>query len=273
MDKVMSYINYPIEKFVDKVSGVQGIDWIMNKSVTGLFSLVNDFSHKSVRPEAIYDEYRDNGHDHIYEPSNIFTLDLEHVDKVVGFLAAKYKTLAIGQGAGCGYAGAPGIPVDIVALTALNLRSLGEYATYYGFDIRSQEERLFALKILQLSSSPTDGSKQVAMAQLVRLSKELARNRTWKQLETSSFVAVIQAICKSLGIRLTKAKMADLIPYISTLIGAGFNVYYTNKVCDSAFYLYRERFLAKKYGPEIITSIDSNATINVSDWDDIDLND
>ena len=35
-------------------------------------------------------------------------------------------------------------------------------------------------------------------------------------------------------------------------IGGGFNAYYTAKVCDAAYFLYRERFLARKYGPEII---------------------
>jgi hypothetical protein len=35
-------------------------------------------------------------------------------------------------------------------------------------------------------------------------------------------------------------------------VGGGFNAYYTSNVCDNAFYLYRERFLAEKYGENII---------------------
>ena len=35
-------------------------------------------------------------------------------------------------------------------------------------------------------------------------------------------------------------------------IGGGFNAYFTAKVCDAARYLYRERFLAEKYGPGVI---------------------
>ncbi|MNY80779.1 hypothetical protein D3C86_2219990 [compost metagenome] len=35
-------------------------------------------------------------------------------------------------------------------------------------------------------------------------------------------------------------------------VGGGFNTYFTMKVCDAAFYLYRERFLANKYGGAII---------------------
>ena len=32
-----------------------------------------------------------------------------------------------------------GIPPDVVALITLNLRAVGEYATYYGFDVSSRK--------------------------------------------------------------------------------------------------------------------------------------
>jgi hypothetical protein len=36
-------------------------------------------------------------------------------------------------------------------------------------------------------------------------------------------------------------------------VGGGFNAYYTSKVCDAAFFLYRERWLIEKYGAEVIS--------------------
>ena len=36
------------------------------------------------------------------------------------------------------------------------------------------------------------------------------------------------------------------------VVGAGFNAYYTAGVCEAAYYLYRERFLARKYGDNVI---------------------
>ena len=156
------------------------------------------------------------------------------------------------EGAGTGMVGLPGIAPDIVALITLNLRAIGEYATYYGFDISTQEERLFALNILGLASSPTDASKGLAMAQLVRIAQDVAMKRTWKQLEQHAFVQLIQQIAKALGIRLTKAKLAQVVPGVGAAVGGGFNAYFTAKVCDAAYYLYRERFLAAKYGPDVI---------------------
>jgi hypothetical protein len=250
--KTMEIVNWPLEKAGDLITEVPGVDWVIEKAIGGLVGLLNDLAHWTVRPDAIYEEYRVAGFEHIKTPSDIFSLDLEDADRVNGWLAAKYKTLAGVEGAAAGYVGLPGIPPDIVALITLNQRAIGEYATYYGFDISSQQERLFALNILGLASSPNDAAKQVAMAQLVRIAQDVAKKKVWKELERHSFVRIIQIIARSLGIRLTKAKLAQIVPVTGALVGGGFNAYYTSNVCDAAFYLYRERFLAEKYGENII---------------------
>lgn len=161
-------------------------------------------------------------------------MDLEEIDRVIGWLGAKYKTIAT-EGAGSGYAGLPGIPADIIALIALNQRAIAEYATYCGFDISIQQERLFALNVLALASSPKDVAKQVAMAQLVRIAQDVAMRKAWKKLNEHSFVQVIRIIARSPGIRITKAKLAQIVPVAGAFVGAGFNAYYTTRVCDAAF--------------------------------------
>jgi uncharacterized protein (DUF697 family) len=206
----------------------------------------------SVRPEAIYSEFREAGHAGINKSSDLFDLDLEIIGRTVGWLDAKYKGIALAEGAGTGSVGLPGIPADLVALLTLTLRAIGEYATYYGFDVSSQQERLFALNVLGLASSPTDSSKALALAQLVRIAQDVAKKRTWQQLEQHAFVQLIQQLAKALGVRLTKAKLAQVIPVAGAAVGGGFNAYFTYKVCDAAYYLYRERFLAQKYGPDVI---------------------
>ena len=63
---------------------------------------------------------------------------------------------------------------------------------------------------------------------------------------------IIQRIAKARSIRLTKAKLAQVLPAAGAAIGGGFNAYYTSEVCDAACFLYRERFLARKYGEDVI---------------------
>ena len=250
-DHAMKAINWPFDKAGDAVFATPGVGDVLRKSIEGLTSVLNDAAHWSVRPDAIYGKYRDAGH-HVHESKDILDLQLDDVDPVIGWLAAKYKGAALAEGAALGAAGLFGIPANIVALLTLNLRAIGEYATFCGFDISRQEERLFAMNVLGLASSSTDASKSLAMAQLVRIAQDAAKKRTWKQLEQNAFVKVIQQISKAIGYRLTKAKLAQVVPVAGAIVGGGFDAYYTSKVCDACYFLYRERLLAAKYGPDII---------------------
>lgn len=250
--QAMKIINWPLDKAGDLLLATPGLGDAIKASIQGLTSVCNDVAHWSVQPDLIYKEFRESGHPGIFKAEDISELSLARVDKVVCWLGAKYKGIALVEGASAGAIGLPGIPPDIVALITLNLRAIGEYATYYGFDVSLQEERLFALNVLGLASSPSDSSKALAMAQLVRIAQDVAKKRTWKQLEQHAFVQLIQQLSKALGIRLTKAKLAQIVPAAGAAVGGGFNAYFTDKVCDAAYYLYRERFLARKYGSDVI---------------------
>ncbi|ENP7128026.1 EcsC family protein [Raoultella planticola] len=270
LDKALSVINKPLDYVGDVILDNETVGHVIKKSINGLVSVCNDAAQWSVRSEAIFEEFRGDGHHHINSHEDISSLTLEHVDKTVGWLAAKYKGIALTEGAGTGAVGMAGMIIDIPSLITLNLRAIGEYATYYGFDIERQEERLFAFNILGLSSSPTDLSKNLAMSQLIKISQDVARKKTWNELNKQAFVKVIQQISKTLGIRLTKAKLAQTIPVAGAVVGGGFNVYFTNKVCDAAYYLYRERFLAAKYGADVIEQTVKPATsFSMEDPEDI----
>lgn len=229
---------------------IPGVGIAVEKIVGGIVTIGNDAAQWSVRPEAIHAEYRKVGHAHVNAAPDIAHLDLSDVDRAIGWLGAKYRGLAAAEGAATGVVGLPGIPVDVVALVTLNLRAVGEYATYCGFDLRSESERLYAMHALGLASSTSDASKTLAMAQLAHIAKDVARKKVWKDLEKHGFVRIVRKIAESLGIRLTKAKLAQIVPYAGAGVGAGFNAYYTNKVCKAAYFLYRERFLAGKYGED-----------------------
>ena len=86
-------------------------------------SVSNDVAHWSVRPEAIYAEFRTSG-PHINRRHNLFSLDLEQIDKVIGWLDATYKGVALAEGAATGTAGALGIAADIPALVTLRVAIL-----------------------------------------------------------------------------------------------------------------------------------------------------
>ena len=259
VDAAVSVVNRPLATAGAAVMKVPGLSTAIEKSFQGVLGLVNDGSQWSVRPEAILAEYSRATGMEFSDLKALQTLDLSVVDRVIGWLDAKYEGIALVQGGAAGGVAVihpmialAAIPADIVTLLALNLRAIGEYATYCGFDVTHPEERLFALNVLALASSPTDRSKQSALAQLVRIARDVALKRSWKDLDQHLFVQAMRGIAEALSIRLTKAKLANVIPAAGAVICGGFNAHYTDKVCKAAFYLYRERLLAEKYGAEAI---------------------
>jgi hypothetical protein len=246
-------VNKPLEWLGDKAFDTT-IGETVAKAVHGLVSVINDGASWSVRSEAIYEEFRSNGH-RVRQGPDVHQLDLEHVDKTVGYLAAKYKVTAAAEGAATGSLGAAGIAVDIPALVAIAMRGVCEYATYYGFDVSIEGERAFAMTILGAASSSTVAAKQVALAELTKLSVLIAQRKTWAELQQLLSVQVIKKIAQALGMRLTKAKLAQIVPLVGAGVGAGFNGWYVGSVTDTAYHLYRERFLIEKYGHEVAVHI------------------
>lgn len=250
--KSLELISKPLNSAGELVLSTPVVGEAIQSSVQGLVGVCNDAALWSVRADSIFEEFRKDGHHHIQGYDDLETLSLEDIDKTVGWLAAKYKGIALAEGAGTGVLGIAGMAIDIPALITLNLRAIGEYATYYGFDINRQEERLFAFNILGLSSASSTMAKNVAMAQLVKISQQVAKKVVWEELEKQVFVKIIKQIASSLGIRLTKAKLAQVIPVAGAAVGGGYNAYFTSNVCEAAYHLYRERFLAMKYDPSVI---------------------
>ncbi len=268
-DRATAVVSWPLDKAGDVLMNTPGLGPAIQKAFSGIAGIINDGSQWSVRPVAILEEYRRFGYDDVGSLGDIYRLDLSSVDRAIGWLDTKYEGIALVEGAVAGgtsvltpVTALAAIPADVAALLAINLRAVGEYATYCGFDVCLPEERLFALNVLALASSPSDSSKQIALAQLVRIARDTALKKTWHDLEKRAGVAAVQRIAQALSIRLTKAKLAQVVPVAGAVIGGGFNAYYTDKVCKAAFYLYRERFLAEKYGvDEIEVTVEPAATL------------
>ena len=233
----------------DLVRKVPGIEWTMDNVVTGLLDLTNEITQDTVWNDAVFKQFRNAGHD-VHTHTDVFQLDLENIDAVMFGLDRKYTALAAAEGTATGLAGAAGIVPDLIALVSMNLRAAGEYATYCGFDVSVLEERLFALELLDDVARPSTKTKDVTIAPAVRSATRVARNQSTQALEQMGVMNAIERAARALGMKLTGAKLAQIVPITGAVIGGGFNAYYTAKVCKTAQFVYRERFLVRKYGPE-----------------------
>jgi hypothetical protein len=231
----------------DLVRLVPGVDWTIENVVAGLLRLTNEIVQDSVWRDAVYKEYRQAGFA-IAHGHDLWELDLEHVDRAATDLSAKYRALAAVEGAATGAAGAAGIVPDVVALVALNLRAIGEYATYHGFDVTGEGERLYALHLLNLMSESGSAARKMSLSPVVRVTHRVARGQAAQAMEQFAVTRAIASATRALGERLARAKLAQLLPVTGSVIASGFNASYTRRVCTAARHLYRERFLVQKYG-------------------------
>lgn len=251
LQRGMSVVTAPLNKAAELVIDSPYLGEVLTKSISGLTTICNESAQTTVRFQAIYSDISSKSELTVKELSDIEKVNLPILDKASSGLLPKYVAIAATEGGGTGALGLPGMVIDIPSLILINFRAIGEYATYYGFDIELQEEKIYILNILSLASAPTDQAKHVAMAQLAKIATQVAKKQTWKELEQLFFVNMIKKMAEALGIRLTKAKLAQTVPILGAFVGAGFNAYYTEKVCNAAYFLYRERFLARKYNLEI----------------------
>lgn len=237
----------------DLIRRVPGVEWTMDNVVAGLLDLTNEITQDTVWADAVYKQFRDAGQ-LVQSHEDIHELDLEVVDSISDGLNRKYAALAAAEGTVTGLAGAAGIVPDLIALVSLNLRAAGEYATYCGFDVADPDERLFALELLDDVARPSNKTKDVTLAPAVRTATRVARTQSTQTLEQIGLMNAIERAARALGLRLTGAKLAQIVPVTGAVIGGGFNAYYTTRVCKTAFYLYRERFLIRKYGTDLASA-------------------
>ena len=87
----MKVLNWPLDKAGDLILATPGLGDAIKLSIQGLTGVCNDVAQWSVQSEVIYAEFRKAGHFGINQPADVFGIELEHVDRVVAWLDAKYK--------------------------------------------------------------------------------------------------------------------------------------------------------------------------------------
>ena len=250
--KLSRVTSWPAEKIGDGVMKAPIVGRVIELTFEKLIGLLSDASSWSVRTGAVFADFRDHGFAHIDNFQAIGELSLEEIDGVVRHLDHKYQALAAAEGGAVGMMGALGLTADIVSVIALNLRAISEYAAYYGFDAADPDEKIFALNILLLASSPSENERSLAVQQLSKMTKAIGKKMGRRSLTDQVLSKVIDRMARTLGANLTEAKIAQIIPIAGSAVGAGFNARYTGKVCDAARLLYRQQFLVRKYGTEIL---------------------
>jgi hypothetical protein len=185
------------------------------------------------------------------EVSDLKTKDLALSDRLADEVHNWGIGLAAASGAGTGFFGIFGAPVDVPALITLSLRTIEKIGVCYGYECKTKEDEDFIMGVLAAAGANSVEEKLGALVAIRSIETALIK-QTWKKMaETAAknqfskegAIIGLKALAKQLSINITKRKALAAIPYIGALIGGSMNAWYVRDIGWAARRLFQERWL------------------------------
>lgn len=164
---------------------------------------------------------------------------LEATDQEAKELFALYQKIAVAEGAGTGAGGIMLSMVDFPALIAIKMKFLFEMAHVYGYDTKHFSERVFILKVFQMTfSGPENRTRLLDSIKRWHVEKEqwsseaeYSKNMDWETFQIEYRDAM------------DFRKMLQMVPGIGAIAGAWANYSILEELRESAMNAYRLRRL------------------------------
>lgn len=226
--------------------GPAAVAKLVDAILPGLVTSMNDVAQWRV-DTGVLPRLRKRGVD-VATVGDIARLDLEVVDGAVPAIRARYIPALAAEGVTTGVFGALGAAVDLPVLVVSNLRAVGEYGTSYGFDLRLLQERLWAARVLAVAA----GGDAEAALDLSSVVAGVSSGLPWSEVDTRLLVPVLRQLAKAIGVELGSKGLGRMVPVLGAAVAGYANLRFTTETCHTAYLLYRERFLLRKYGAEAL---------------------
>ncbi len=114
--------------------------------------------------------------------------------------------------------------------------------------------------VLSLGIANSMGAKTQALAALSRLTQQMMRQATMKQLNERLIVKTIAKVYAMLGFKLTHKKLAQTVPFVGVGLNAALSAQLTEQTFRRAQAVYRLRSLSETYGIDPAAWADASAT-------------
>lgn len=231
-----------LEKVIEEISSrlpTKLIDELFERGMP----LLNRAANASAPRALVLASYRRRGHRHVRSLDDIAALSLEDVERVVGKKRLREIAKGAGEGGVAGFYGAPGAAADVPALLGLSLRAVNVFAYSYGFDPTTEAERAYALSVISASAAVGTKAKQVTRAGIV-FGERLASKEIVQKL--------LERLPRQLIVRLAAMNTSKAAPIAGAATGAVFNGWFLRSVAVHARFAYRQRFLERRHGPELL---------------------
>ncbi|MGM8910369.1 EcsC family protein [Psychrobacter sp. 1U1] len=248
LDKAFATLSMPIDKAGETLMAAPQFGETLKKATEKMIITLSDTANWTLDVQDTIEAYQNEADidgSAVKKLKDIENLPIAIVDKRVKLFKSKYVALTSAQGVATGITGWAGIPADIIGLIIANLRAIGEYATYYGFDMSDKNEQLFAMSLLAVATSASAEERKAALDDTFSTVKDpevLAFNKVNEKVASR----VLRQTATKVATNMVKTKAAQVIPAVGAMVAGGVNASYTSNVCEAAYQCYRERFLNRK---------------------------
>lgn len=253
-----------VEQLPGATAAIGAADQLTTKALETLHAVLVERGLNSVKPAKVFAMFADEGNV-VASYDEVKQLDLKHCDRSVPRRKERYIALAVAEGAASSLAvtgaavsstvsggatltvAASAVVADVTAVLVGMGRIVALVAAHYGYDVREPDEQAFASGVIAYSAAGNSAEKAAALASLSRLTQQMMRRETWRQLHQRQAVNVIQQVFMALGFRLTKRKLAQAVPLFGAVLNGGLNARIVHMTFERAQQAYRLRFLTEKH--------------------------
>jgi len=156
----------------------------------------------------------------------VYSVNMAHLDRIAEETIRTSMKIAAAEGAGLGMGGLFTILPDLGILAAITIRMIQKLSLIYGFQYNTEQE---------------EGELWVAAASAAGV--DISRELVEKQVVSKFVPKVIQRIAASASAEFVEKWTARLVPFVSSVIGAGLNYYFTRLWGERAVQHFRQRQL------------------------------
>jgi uncharacterized protein (DUF697 family) len=237
VDKTLGIVIEPLAAMVRKV--------VPEAALMGALQMARKLSTMTIDTEDVIREAA------VKKVSDLRTKDLALSDRLAEEVHNWGIGLAAAEGAGTGFFGIFGAPVDVPALVTLSLRTIEKIGICYGYECKTKEDEDFIMGILAAAGANSIEEKLGALMAIRAVEtvlikqtwKKMAENAAKNQIGKESVIIGLRALAKQLSINITKRKALAAIPYIGALIGGSMNAWYVRDIGWAARRVFQERWL------------------------------
>lgn len=201
---------------------------------------------KMVRPDGILKEYREMGYE-VESLKDARTLPIEALDQVADHRIRNGEWLSAAEGAATGIGGFLLLSADAVSLVALQIRTIQKVGFCYGFDAHRPEERIFAIKLLEIGYTSPMRRGGHALCDEMRAAVDMMNQAApASQLRKRLLIQGVSKLAEKIGVKLGARSLGKIVPVIGAATGAYINKRITHDIAEVAKMVYRERLMQQR---------------------------